>query len=115
MNKLKQVINFAYEKGFINLKEKEEIECSQNILYDNLEKLKDRKFKNNENYVVYYDREDIYCECMICKKKSHKFYEIYEPQIKLNTEIPLMSVLYKDKYYICENCMQKNELKERFL
>lgn len=118
MNKLERVINFAYDKGFINLKEKQEIECSQNILYDNLEKLKDRKFENNESYVIHYGREDIYCECMMCKKKSHKFYEIYDSPVYLVTDERRYSLLekYRNKYYICENCMNNNkELQYRFL
>ena len=118
MSKLERVINFAYDKGFINLKEKQEIEYSQNILYDNLEKLKDKKFENNESYVIYYDRKDIYCECMICKKKSHKFYEIYNSSLYLITDECRygLSEKYRDKYYICEDCMSNDEaLQYRFL
>ena len=118
MNNLERVINFAYDKGFISLKEKQEIEYNQNILYDNLEKLKDRKFENNESYVIHHNKEDFYCECMICKKKSHKFYEIYEPPVYLKTDERRYSLLerYRNKYYICEDCMNNNkELQYRFL
>lgn len=115
MINLQQVIDFAHSQGFINENEKQQLINEQLALYNNLEKLKEYKWEKREGYTLHYNSKNIYCECSICKRKSFNFYEIYEPSVHLNCEPQLYTDPYKDKYYICNTCMQKDEIRTRFL
>ena len=118
MNKIKKIIDFAFKNGFINLEEKQKLIQQQNTIYAKLEKLKAENFEYGRGYVFHYDRDDVYCECMICQKKSHNFYEVYEPSPCLDTDVTryFFSNKFRDIYFICDDCMKNDKsLRDRFL